>query len=232
MLLTVGVMAVASVALAPVASADEPPSGVVERTWFPLRPDDTGSLVGLLQARLTWLGYRIDTSERAVPVLGASTLAALNAFQAKFALKATADVAKPTWDAVARLAPKPSHLPTSCKRGTVVCIDMRQRILRLVQNGTVTSTMDARFGFEGQETRAGHFRVASKSRDHVSTIFNTPMPYALFFDGNRAIHYSYLFARDGYAGASHGCVNVRDRAKARALFNAVDVGTRVMVTAD
>ena len=101
--------------------------------------------------------------------------------------------------------------------------------MRLVDEGRVLLTLDARFGFAGAETRTGTFRVARKSRDHVSGLYGTSMPYSLFFSGGQAVHYSAYFARDGYNGASHGCVNLRDRSGARWLFDHVDVGTRVHV---
>ena len=55
------------------------------------------------------------------------------------------------------------------------------------------------------------------------------MPYSLFFNGNQAIHYSPWFRRDGYAGGSHGCINLRDRAKAEWVFERSPVGTTVSV---
>ena len=193
------------------ARAEEPAPGSIERSWFPLRP-----------------------GERASATMGPSTIDALHAFEDKFGLVRTNDLPKRQWDAIARLAPRPGVLPAACtaaaRRATTICVDMRQRLVRLVRDGEVALTMDARFGIAGQETRPGSFRVTSKSRDHVSTLYGTAMPYALFFDGDRAVHYSAFFARDGYAGASHGCVNVRDRAKARSLFDAVRVGTPVIVT--
>lgn len=218
------------------ARAEEPPPGVIERTWFPLRPGDTGELVSRLQSRLAWLGYPIAAGERDPALLGPTTLAAVHAFDEKFAIAPSPDVTKEQWDAIARVAPKPDALPRACevaaRRGTLICVDMHERLVRLVRDGEVVLTTDARFGITGQETRPGSFRVTAKSRDHVSTLYGTAMPFALFFDGDRAVHYSAFFARDGYAGASHGCVNVRDRAKARALFAAARIGTPVIVTAE
>jgi lipoprotein-anchoring transpeptidase ErfK/SrfK len=71
--------------------------------------------------------------------------------------------------------------------------------------------------------------VFSKSRDHVSSLYNTSMPYAMFFSGGQAVHYSPDFAANGYNGASHGCVNVRDLAAIQSLFGQVRVGDRVVV---
>ena len=60
-----------------------------------------------------------------------------------------------------------------------------------------------------------------KSRDHVSKLYDSAMPFAMFFSGGQAVHYSSDFAARGYAGASHGCVNVRDRAGIEWLFDQV-----------
>ena len=70
--------------------------------------------------------------------------------------------------------------------------------------------LDVRFGSYETPTREGAFSMGWKSRNHVSTIYHTPMPYAMFFSGGQAVHYSADFAARGYAGASHGCVNVRN----------------------
>ena len=55
------------------------------------------------------------------------------------------------------------------------------------------------------------------------------MPYAMFFDGGQAVHYSPDFAANGYNGASHGCVNIRARAAIARLFDIVRIGTPVIV---
>jgi lipoprotein-anchoring transpeptidase ErfK/SrfK len=68
-----------------------------------------------------------------------------------------------------------------------------------------------------------------KSRNHYSTIYNTPMPYAMFFSGGQAVHYSSDFARRGYIGCSHGCVNIRNKARIPWVFDRVRVGDRVIV---
>ena len=60
--------------------------------------------------------------------------------------------------------------------------------------------MDVRFGSQYTPTREGKFSVCFKCRDHVSTIYDTPMPYAMFFSGGQAVHYSADFAARGYSG--------------------------------
>jgi lipoprotein-anchoring transpeptidase ErfK/SrfK len=55
------------------------------------------------------------------------------------------------------------------------------------------------------------------------------MPYAMFFSGGQAVHYSPDFAARGYNGASHGCVNVRNLAGIQSLFAQARVGDKVIV---
>lgn len=69
------------------------------------------------------------------------------------------------------------------------------------------------------------------NKDTVSAIFGerTPMPYAIFYDGNVAIHFSDDFADNGYASGSHGCSQIRDYQAAKWLYEQVKVGDRVVV---
>ncbi len=90
-------------------------------------------------------------------------------------------------------------------------------------------TMSARFGASDTPTRSGSYRVYWKDADHVSSLFGSSMPFALFFNGGQAVHYSSDFASRGYNGASHGCVNTRDWDKMKRLFKAAKVGDRVVV---
>ena len=72
-------------------------------------------------------------------------------------------------------------------------------------------------------------QVNWKSRNHYSTIYHTKMPYAMFFSGGQAVHYSSDFAARGYNGCSHGCVNIRNKSGIRWVFNRIHVGDRVIV---
>ena len=101
--------------------------------------------------------------------------------------------------------------------------------LYYVKNSKIIKTMDARFGCAGMRTREGQFKINFKSRHHVSTIYHTPMPYAMFFSGGQAVHYSSDFAARGYAGCSHGCVNIRNKTKIAWVFDQMRVGDRVVV---
>ncbi|MFI8907968.1 L,D-transpeptidase family protein [Streptomyces albidoflavus] len=204
-----------------------------------MRPGQTSEQVRELQARLASLGLfgRSPTG-----FYGDVTSEAVSAFQRKGALPVTGTTDTVTWDRLRAGTPRPTqddlHPPTTlplskpdkrCLTGRVLCISKQSRSLAWMVDGKVRSAMDVRFGSQYTPTRDGAFKVYWKSRDHHSTLYDTPMPYALFFSGGQAVHYSKDFATQGYAGASHGCVNVRDKKKVAALFDQVREGDRVIV---
>jgi hypothetical protein len=122
------------------------------------------------------------------------------------------------------------RLDRRCLRGRVVCVDKSSRKVYWVVNGKIQLSLDARFGAKRTPTREGSFRVYRKSRNHVSSLYHTRMPFAMFFKGGQAVHYSPDFARRGYRGASHGCVNTRQWSRMKALYGKVRIGDRVVVS--
>ncbi|OYN98036.1 murein L,D-transpeptidase [Enemella evansiae] len=217
----------------------------------------SGDQVRDLQARLKQIGWFDENvtgffgpttaagvegfqAKRGLPSTGAVDRATLTALQQMTRTPTEAekaDAPKPT------PTPTPSSRPTEkaepggvpagidprCMTGRVLCISKTQNKLRWMIDGKVQNTVDVRFGTEELPTREGTFSVQWKSRNHVSTIYNTPMPYAMFFSGGQAVHYSADFAANGYNGGSHGCVNVRDRATIAKLFDIVKEGDKVIV---
>ncbi|WKX70822.1 L,D-transpeptidase family protein [Streptomyces sp. XD-27] len=199
----------------------------------------TGTKVRELQARLLQLGlFKLNPTGYFGPITQASVLA----FQRAHALPTTGNAGPLTWKALKARTKAPTRdqlYPVTtrpvakpdkrCLTGRVLCISKQSRTLTWMVDGTVRSAMDVRFGAQYTPTREGSFTVFWKSRDHVSSIYHTPMPYAMFFSGGQAVHYSSDFAARGYNGASHGCVNVRDKAKLATLFGQVRTGDRVVV---
>ncbi|MEV6043097.1 L,D-transpeptidase family protein [Streptomyces xanthochromogenes] len=199
-----------------------------------------GAQVKELQARLAQIGWFDDTP---TGTYGAATTAAVKGFQGKRGLPATGSTDTVTWEKLLGMTTRPTadelagravNKPTAkldprCMTGRAICISKTSRTLSWVVDGKVQSTMDVRFGSQYTPTREGVFKVFEKSRDHVSTIYHTAMPFAMFFSGGQAVHYSSDFAARGYNGASHGCVNVRDKAKISALFDQVHIGDKVVV---
>jgi lipoprotein-anchoring transpeptidase ErfK/SrfK len=201
----------------------------VVHSKLPLKKGARGWRVRELQDRLAWLGYRIDASNTKPDRMWTSTIDAVKRFQAKFWIKPTGTVGDGTWQKLVDLAGTPGKLPSACSHERTLCVDKTTRLLRLVEGGKVTLTLDARFGLPGTTTREGSFRVTRKSRDHWSSLYRTWMPFAMFFSGGQAVHFSPYFARDGYYGGSHGCVGLRDFDKARWLFDRVPMYTKVYV---
>ncbi|MFF3321510.1 L,D-transpeptidase family protein [Streptomyces sp. NPDC002889] len=199
-----------------------------------------GEQVRELQARLAQIGWFDD---RPTGSYGPVTTTAVKGFQAKRGVPATGSTDTVTWQKLLGMTTKPTREELDgkevekprakpdprCMTGRVMCISKTTRTLSWMVDGKVLSTMDVRFGSQYTPTREGQFNVGWKSRDHVSTIYHTPMPYAMFFSGGQAVHYSSDFAARGYNGASHGCVNVRDKGKIAALFDQVRGGDKVVI---
>ncbi|MFP1628348.1 L,D-transpeptidase family protein [Streptomyces sp. 5K101] len=199
-----------------------------------------GEQVRELQARLAQIGWFDD---KPTGSYGPLTTTAVKGFQGKRGLPATGSTDEVTWRKLLGMTTKPTRdeldgkevekpkakLDPRCMTGRVLCISKTTRTLSWMIDGKVLSTMDVRFGSQYTPTREGTFNVGWKSRDHVSTIYHTPMPYAMFFSGGQAVHYSSDFAARGYNGASHGCVNVRDKGKIAALFDQVRTGDKVVI---
>jgi peptidoglycan hydrolase-like protein with peptidoglycan-binding domain len=198
-----------------------------------------GEQVRELQARLRKLQL---FDRNPTGYYGPVTTASVRAFQKQQGMSAGGSVTSSTWSALrARTSPPsrdelypPTTLPLDTPdprglTGRALCVSKKSRSLAWYVDGRLVSAMDVRFGSAYTPTREGKFNVRFKSKDHVSTIYDTPMPYALFFSGGQAIHYSSDFAARGYSGASHGCVNVRDKKKIAALFAQVRKGDKVVV---
>lgn len=121
-------------------------------------------------------------------------------------------------------------LDRRCLTGRVLCSSKSAGKLWWVIDGEIKATMDARFGWPSTPTREGVFKVFRKSRHHVSSIFGVPMPWAMFFSGGQAIHYSEGFASDPTgAGGSAGCINIRDAATLDWVYHQVRIGDKVVV---
>lgn len=204
-----------------------------------LAPGAQGTKVRELQARLRQIDWFT-----AYPTgrYDADTTAAVKGFQAKRGLPGTGSTDRTTWRRLLAMTGEPGYFDLyaggdqppakpdpRCLTGRALCISKKNRTLSWVVDGTVRSTVDVRFGSQYTPTRDGVFQVYWKSRHHVSTLYDTPMPYAMFFSGGQAVHYSADFAARGWSGASHGCVNVRDEAKLAALYAQVRKGDKVVV---
>jgi Uncharacterized protein conserved in bacteria len=200
---------------------------------------DRGDDVRRAQARLHQVAWLITPP---TGTYDTRTVEAVKGFQGKRGLPRTGRLDAVTWQRLRQMTHEPADWelypyggqPAAkpdprCMTGRVLCVSKTSRTLRWMIDGKTVSEMDVRFGSQYTPTREGVFTVYFKSRHHVSTIYNTSMPYAMFFSGGQAVHYSSDFAARGYYGASHGCVNVRDEGKVAALFAQVRTGDKVVV---
>jgi peptidoglycan hydrolase-like protein with peptidoglycan-binding domain len=202
---------------------------------------DDGRDVRAIQARLRQIAWFFgDVSDH----YGDRTVTAVRGFQAKRQVPVTGKVDRRTLDLLASMTSAPSAdelankkpdpadgaaLDPRCRTGRAICVDKSSSSLRWVVDGAVRMSLDVRFGSEYTPTREGLFSVYWKDRDHVSQLYGSAMPLSMFFSRGQAIHYSSDFAARGYAGASHGCVNVRDYNGLASLFDQVHTGDRVVV---
>jgi lipoprotein-anchoring transpeptidase ErfK/SrfK len=109
----------------------------------------------------------------------------------------------------------------------IACVDQDNQEL-WIQNGDeiVFGPVPVRTGLPGYRTRNGMHTIYWRHRDHVSTIYHTPMPFAQFFAGGQALH---GIIGDVYGpGGSYGCVNLRMR-DAQDAWNILQLGDRVYV---
>jgi hypothetical protein len=209
-----------------------------------LRRGDSGAQVRALQARLRQIGwFSGDVSD----LYGSRTETAVRGFQAKRGYTATGSLDEPTWDRLVSMTrrptadelnnvkPKPApdtaaaDLDPRCLTGRVMCVSKTTRHLTWVIDGVPQYGFDVRFGSDELPTREGVFTVYKKKKDVISNLYHTPMPYSMFFSGGQAVHYSSNFARLGYAGASHGCVNVRDWDGIVRLYDESRIGDKVVI---
>ncbi|MDJ0340511.1 L,D-transpeptidase family protein [Streptomyces sp. H10-C2] len=231
-----------STTVSPSASATSTSSSTPKPPVVPavMKTGSNGEQVRELQARLGQLNL---FSRTPTGTYGSVTENAVNDFQERYNLPMTGSVSAETWSKLRGVTKQPTHaamypptvepagakLDPRCLTGHVLCISKTTRTLSWVIDGKVQTTLAVRFGSQYTPTREGQFKVDFTSRDHVSTIYHTSMPYAMFFSGGQAVHYSSDFAARGYAGASHGCVNVRDKAAIASLFDQVKAGDKVVV---
>ena len=168
-----------------------------------------------LQYRLRWANVYSG------PVTGTfanRTYHAVKRFQRKHNLKVTGKANVRTWAKLIPQTVRGRHaIPRSCKlKGWHACYDRSRHQVTLWKGGTLWNSWLVRGGSSSTPTRVGKFKVYYRDKDHVSSLFHTPMPYSQFFSGGQAFHGSVLMM-DPFVDHSHGCVNMY-REDARQLW--------------
>ena len=164
-------------------------------------------------------------------------------YQRSRGIKATGTVARQTWLALATKAKAvPQVLPKKClAKGVVICVDQAHRKLFWLKNGKVVKTVKVRLGgwnnhpkkpkqWRVYPTANGTWKVYDKQVNPKSDNYGSgAMPYSVMFYPDMYVHYSPGFHSVGYAGSSHGCVNVGNLADAIWIFKHTPIGTKVHV---
>ncbi|SER57011.1 L,D-transpeptidase catalytic domain [Streptomyces sp. yr375] len=172
-----------------------------------------------------WLKLTVDGKQ------SAADCRAIRAFQKTQKIQPAIGFAGPvTWARMQLISAKKN--PNAAKKCPVrvyrvACVDLDRQVT-WVQKGAkvVFGPVSMRSGRAAHPTRKGWHTVYWRHKNHVSTLYNTPMPYAQFFDGGQAFHavYGTIHTTIG----SQGCVNLT-LGDARKLWGVLKKGDRVYV---
>ncbi|MFM7334696.1 MAG: L,D-transpeptidase [Tabrizicola sp.] len=124
-------------------------------------------------------------------------------------------------------------LPTQALADRVLArVSISSQTMKVYHEGRLLYTWPVSTAKAGKITPAGTFEPEFLSRNHRSRRYNNaPMPFAIFYDGNYAIHGTDQIKRLGQP-ASHGCVRLHPD-NAKILFEMVKAegmeNTRVVI---
>ncbi len=108
----------------------------------------------------------------------------------------------------------------------VITVDLTAQVVSIFRDGYEIGTAAIIYGADNMPTPLGVFPILQKDADHVSNLYDAPMPYMLRLTNDGvAIHASDV----RYGNATHGCIGVPP-GFARKLFAATSLGDRVIVT--
>ncbi|PKV87314.1 L,D-transpeptidase family protein [Streptomyces sp. TLI_146] len=161
----------------------------------------------------------------------AADCAAIRRFQTDHGIRPNSGFAGPaTWGTMRLLAARANpnaagHCPV--RRTRIACVDLDRQIMWVQKQTKVTfGPVAIRSGRPGFATRTGTYPVYWRHKNHWSTIYNAPMPYAQFFSGGQAFHaiYDNIYSTVG----SRGCVNLT-YSDAKRLWGALAKGDPVHI---
>jgi lipoprotein-anchoring transpeptidase ErfK/SrfK len=109
---------------------------------------------------------------------------------------------------------------------TVIVVNIRARVMSVYRGGIEIGRSSIIYGADNKPTPHGTFTILERRADHVSNLYDAPMPHMLrlTWDGV-AIHGSPALADDL---ATRGCVGL-PREFAQLLFSVTHVGDRVVI---
>ena len=108
----------------------------------------------------------------------------------------------------------------------LVTVDLKAQMMSVFRGGHEIGVAVIAHGASEKPTPLGAFTVTQKSRDHVSSIYGAPMPYAMrLTDDGIFIHGTNVRIEWG----TNGCVGIPNDF-AKKLFEAMPMGGRVVIT--
>ncbi|MEV6550102.1 L,D-transpeptidase family protein [Streptomyces sp. NPDC051597] len=158
-----------------------------------------------------WLKLAVDGKQ------SAADCAAIRRFQTTHGIRPDNGFAGPaTWGTMRLLAAR-AHPNAAgrcpARKARTACVDLDRQIMWVQRGGKGKGKGDVLFGpvavrsgRPGFATRTGTYPVYWRHKNHWSTIYHAPMPYAQFFSGGQAFHaiYDNIYSTVG----SRGCVNL------------------------
>lgn len=113
------------------------------------------------------------------------------------------------------------------KTGTlVVTVDLAAQVLSVFRDGHEIGAAAILFGADAKPTPLGVYPITQKDADHVSNLYDAPMPYMLRLTNDGvAVHASEV--AEGYM--THGCIGV-PLPFAKKLFDNAKLGDKVIIT--
>ena len=178
-------------------------------------------------------------SGSATGTFGQSTANAVLNYQRSRGISDNAVVGPETWAALTSGKAAQGGAPAACSAfGVVLCASKGARTLTLMRDGQAVKTINVRFGGMTKDdngklrifpTVSGKYSVYAKDAKAFSDRWEASMPYSIKFNPNMYVHYSGDFAKRGYAGSSHGCINVGSMSDAKWFFDNTPVGAKVVV---
>jgi lipoprotein-anchoring transpeptidase ErfK/SrfK len=108
----------------------------------------------------------------------------------------------------------------------VITVDLEARVLSIFRGGYEIGAAAVLLGTQDKPTPLGVFPITEKDRDHVSNLYDAPMPYMMRLTNDGiSLHGSKV--EWGYA--SHGCIGMPEAFAAK-VYGAAKVGDRVFIT--
>ena len=108
----------------------------------------------------------------------------------------------------------------------IITVDLKAQTLSVFRGGYEIGAAVILYGADDKPTPLGQFTITEKDADHVSNLYDAPMPYMLRLTNDGvAIHGSDI----EWGSATHGCIGVPTDFAAL-LFREAKLGDRVFIT--